>query len=145
AVYSSVEEAARDTDVDFAIIATPPNARIDIVGKLAKAGKHILMEKPVARNTQEADGLVALCREAGVTLGIIFQHRMRAASQKARELVDGGTLGALGLCEISVPWWRAQSYYDEPGRGTLARDGGGVLISQAIHTIDLALSLTGPV
>lgn len=82
AVYSSVEEAARDTDVDFAIIATPPNARIDIVGKLAKAGKHILMEKPVARNTQEADGLVALCREAGVTLGIIFQHRMRAASQK---------------------------------------------------------------
>lgn len=103
------------------------------------------MEKPVARNTQEADGLVALCREAGVTLGIIFQHRMRAASQKARELVDGGTLGALGLCEISVPWWRAQSYYDEPGRGTLARDGGGVLISQAIHTIDLALSLTGPV
>ena len=144
-VYSSVEEAARDADVDFAIIATPPNARIDIVGQLAKAGKHILMEKPVARNTQEAGGLVALCREAGVTLGIIFQHRMRAASQKARELVDGGTLGALGLCEISVPWWRAQSYYDEPGRGTLARDGGGVLISQAIHTIDLALSLTGPV
>ncbi|MGG2473850.1 Gfo/Idh/MocA family protein, partial [Rhizobium sp. BR5] len=74
---------------------------------------------------------------AGITLGIIFQHRMRAASQKARELVDSGTLGALGLCEISVPWWRAQSYYDEPGRGTLARDGGGVLISQAIHTIDL--------
>lgn len=108
-VYSSVEEAARDADVDFAIIATPPNARIDIVGQLAKAGRHILMEKPVARNTQEANGLVALCRDAGVTLGIIFQHRMRAASQKARELVDGGTLGALGLCEISVPWWRAQS------------------------------------
>ena len=145
AVYSSVEEAARDADVDFAIIATPPNARIDIVGQLAKAGKHILMEKPIARNTQEAEGLVALCRDAGVTLGIIFQHRMRAASQKARELVDDGTLGALGLCEISVPWWRAQSYYDEPGRGTLARDGGGVLISQAIHTIDLALSLAGPV
>lgn len=88
AVYSSVEEATRDADVDFAIIATPPNARIDIVGQLAKTGKHILMEKPVARNTQEAEGLVALCRDAGVTLGIIFQHRMRAASQKARELVD---------------------------------------------------------
>ncbi len=57
----------------------------------------------------------------------------------------GGTLGRLGLAEIAVPWWRDQSYYDEPGRGTYARDGGGVLISQAIHTIDLALSLTGPV
>ncbi len=144
-VYSSVEAAAHDKDVDFAIIATPPNARLDIVEAFARAGKHILMEKPVARNTDEAERLVALCRDASITLGIIFQHRMRAASQKARELVDGGTLGELGLCEISVPWWRAQSYYDEPGRGTLARDGGGVLISQAIHTIDLALSLTGPV
>ncbi|NSZ65258.1 Gfo/Idh/MocA family oxidoreductase [Agrobacterium tumefaciens] len=145
AVYASIEEAARDGDVDFAIIATPPNARADIVGPLVKAGKHILLEKPVARNTQEASDLVALCRNAGVTLGIIFQHRMRAASQKARELVASGRLGELGLCEISVPWWRTQAYYDEPGRGTLARDGGGVLISQAIHTIDLALSLTGPV
>lgn len=145
AVHASIEEAARDEDVDFAIIATPPNARADIVVPLAKAGKHILLEKPVARNTQEAADLVALCRDAGVTLGIIFQHRMRAASQKARELVASGTLGELGLCEISVPWWRTQAYYDEPGRGTLARDGGGVLISQAIHTIDLALSLAGPV
>ncbi|KAA3524007.1 gfo/Idh/MocA family oxidoreductase [Agrobacterium tumefaciens] len=145
AVYASIEEAARDRDVDFAIIATPPNARADIVGPLAKAGKHILLEKPVARNTREAADLVALCRDAGVTLGIIFQHRMRAASQKARKLVASGTLGELGLCEISVPWWRTQAYYDEPGRGTLARDGGGVLISQAIHTIDLALSLAGPV
>lgn len=145
AVYASIEEAARDGDVDFAIIATPPNARADIVGPLAKAGKHILLEKPVARNTREAADLVALCHDAGVTLGIIFQHRMRAASQKARELVASGTLGELGLCEISVPWWRTQAYYDEPGRGTLARDGGGVLISQAIHTIDLALSLAGPV
>ncbi|MGP4690938.1 Gfo/Idh/MocA family protein [Agrobacterium cavarae] len=144
-VYSSVEEAAHDKEVDFAIIATPPNARLDIVEAFARAGKDILMEKPVARNTDEAEHLVALCRDAGITLGIIFQHRMRAASQTARAFVDGGTLGALGLCEISVPWWRAQSYYDEPGRGTLARDGGGVLISQAIHTIDLALSLTGPV
>jgi predicted dehydrogenase len=86
-----------------------------------------------------------MCERAGVTLGVVFQHRMRAASRKAAELVASGDLGALGLVEIAVPWWREQSYYDEPGRGTYARDGGGVLISQAIHTIDLALSLTGPV
>jgi predicted dehydrogenase len=70
---------------------------------------------------------------------------MRAASLKAAELVASGSLGALGLVEITVPWWRDQSYYDAPGRGTYARDGGGVMISQAIHTIDLALSLAGPV
>lgn len=143
--YSSLDEALSDQNVDFAIVATPPDSRIDVVGKLVTAGKHILMEKPVARSTQEAARLTSQCREAGITLGIIFQHRMRAASQKARALVDGGTLGSLGLCEISVPWWRPQTYYDEPGRGTFARDGGGVLISQAIHTVDLALSLAGPV
>ncbi|MGQ2917871.1 Gfo/Idh/MocA family protein [Rhizobium oryzihabitans] len=145
AVYRSIEEVADDPEVDFAIVATPPNARASVVQPLVRAGKHILLEKPVARGTVEADELVAFCRRAGVTLGIVFQHRMRAASRKAKELVASGTLGALGVCEISVPWWRTQAYYDEPGRGTRERDGGGVLISQAIHTIDLALSLAGPV
>ncbi|NTE88237.1 Gfo/Idh/MocA family protein [Agrobacterium rubi] len=144
-VYPSVEDAARDQDVDFAIVATPPNVRATIIEPLVEAGKHILLEKPVARDTAEARAVVDMCRRAGVTLGIIFQHRMRDASRKAQELVTSARLGTLGLCEISVPWWRPQSYYDEPGRGTLARDGGGVLISQAIHTIDLALSLSGPV
>lgn len=138
-------EAVAAQPADIAIVVTPPNARATLIKPLVKAGKHILLEKPVARNTREALDVVDLCREAGVQLGIVFQHRMRAASQKAAELVASGTLGALGVCEITVPWWRDQSYYDEPGRGTYDRDGGGVLISQDIHTIDLALSLTGPV
>jgi hypothetical protein len=99
----------------------------------------------VGRTLAEAEEVVAICEAAGVPLGVVFQHRMREASQAAHALVQGGSLGALGLAEISVPWWREQAYYDEPGRGTYARDGGGVLISQAIHTIDLALTLTGPV
>ncbi|MCZ7488799.1 Gfo/Idh/MocA family oxidoreductase [Rhizobium rhizogenes] len=144
-VYRSVEDVAADPGVDFAIVVTPPNARASVVEPLARAGKHVLLEKPVARNTAEASALVAFCRSAGISLGIVFQHRMRAASLKAKELVASGALGALGVCEISVPWWRAQAYYDEPGRGTRERDGGGVLISQAIHTIDLALSFAGPV
>lgn len=138
-------EAVAAQPADIAIVVTPPNARTALIRPLVEAGKHILLEKPVARNTQEALEVVDLCHQAGVQLGIVFQHRMRAASQKAAELVAGDSLGNLGACEIAVPWWRDQSYYDEPGRGTYARDGGGVLISQAIHTIDLALSLTGPV
>jgi len=144
-VYTDVAAVAADPKVTAAIVITPPNVRAEVIGPLVAAGKHILLEKPVARDTEEAAQVVALCQEAGVTLGIVFQHRMRAASQKAAELVASGALGALGLAEIAVPWWRDQLYYDEPGRGTYKRDGGGVLISQAIHTIDLALGLTGPV
>lgn len=143
--YIDVSAIAADPDIDFVIIVTPPNARLDLIEPLAKAGKPILLEKPVARDGKEAELVVKLCEEAGVKLGIVFQHRMREASKKAAELVASGSLGAFGLAEINVPWWREQAYYDEPGRGTYARDGGGVLISQAIHTLDLALSLTGPV
>lgn len=144
-VYDSIDAVAADPAVDFVIVITPPDARAAIVRPLAAAGKHVLLEKPMGRSGTEAREVVRLCREAGVTLGVVFQHRMRAASCKAAQMVASGDLGALGLVEIAVPWWREQSYYDEPGRGTYARDGGGVLISQAIHTIDLALSLAGPV
>lgn len=144
-VYDSLEAVADDPEVDFAIVLTPPNARLEIIKVLVSAGKHILLEKPVGRTATEAHAVVRLCREAGVTLGIVFQHRLRESSQKAAQMIAHSGLGALGLVEISVPWWRDQSYYNEMGRGTYERDGGGVLISQAIHTIDLALSLAGPV
>ncbi|WP_233491774.1 Gfo/Idh/MocA family protein [Nioella nitratireducens] len=144
-VYPDIAAIAADPEVDAVVIATPPDARAALVRPLAEAGKHILLEKPVGRISAEAEEVVRICEDAGVRLGIFFQHRMRAASLKAAGLVTSGTLGALGLVEITVPWWREQAYYDEPGRGTYARDGGGVLISQAIHTIDLALSLAGPV
>lgn len=143
--YGDIAEIAADREVDFAIIATPPNARLDLVQPLSQAGIHILMEKPVERTSQAASDIVAMCEANGVTLGIVFQQRMRAAAQRLREMLSEGRLGDLGLVEITVPWWRDQAYYDEPGRGTYARDGGGVLISQAIHTLDMALSLAGPV
>ncbi len=144
-IYATVQEIADDPDIDFVILATPPNARGEIVQTLAKAGKHILMEKPIERTAQAAEEIVSCCEAAGVKLGIVFQHRMRASAAKLKALLEAGELGELAVVEILVPWWREQAYYDEPGRGTYARDGGGVLISQAIHTLDLALTLTGPV
>lgn len=143
-VYDDTEAVALDHELDFVIIATPPNARLGIIQPLSDACLHILLEKPIARNLEEAVAIVQLCETAGVKLGLVLQHRMREASLKAAELIAEGELGALGMVEINVPWWREQAYYDEPGRGTLERDGGGVLISQAIHTIDLALSLSMP-
>lgn len=82
-VYDSLEAVADDPEVDFAIVLTPPNARLEIIKVLATAGKHILLEKPVGRTANEARAVVRLCREAGVTLGIVFQHRLRESSRMA--------------------------------------------------------------
>jgi len=142
-IAKSVQQIADDPDVDFAIVTTPPNARREIVECLAAAGKPILMEKPVERSLSAATDLVDLCEELDVPLGIVLQHRARPIVHALRQKMDA--LGALIAVEVAVPWWRPQAYYDETGRGSYARDGGGVLISQAIHTLDLMLSLTGPV
>lgn len=131
------------SDVDFVILATPPNARADIVAALAEAGKPILMEKPVERTLENATAIVKTCEAAAVPLGIVLQNRARPSVVDLRQIMP--SLGALRAVEVNVPWWRPQSYYDEPGRGSYSRDGGGVLISQSIHTLDLMLSLTGPV
>ena len=143
AVAADTVEDIADSNVDFVILATPPNARSEAVRILAQAGKPILMEKPVERTLAGATALVEICEETGVPLGIVLQHRMRPVVAELHRVTP--TLGSLRAVEVNVPWWRPQSYYDEPGRGSYARDGGGVLISQAIHTLDLMLSLTGPV
>lgn len=143
--FASVDDIAADENVDFVILATPPDARMDIVKALAAAGKPILMEKPIERDLAAATALVELCEAASVPLGIVFQHRAREASIALKETLATGTLGDIATVEVRVPWWRDQSYYDAPGRGTYARDGGGVMISQAIHTLDLLLWLLGPI
>ena len=142
----SYEAMLADPAVDAILVLTPPNAREDIVAAAAQAGKHVLMEKPVERSTDAALRIVETCEREGVTLGIIFQHRFRAASKALAEKVASGELGPLQAAHLVVPWWRPQQgYYDRPGRGSFAQDGGGVLITQAIHSLDLMLSLTGPV
>ena len=110
----------------------------------AAAGKHILLEKPLEADTRRADALVDVCARNGVTLGVVLQHRFRSGASALAACIAGDRLGEIAAASVAVPWWRPQSYYDEPGRGTLARDGGGVLLTQAIHTLDLFLSLVPP-
>lgn len=140
---ASIDDIAGDPQIDFIILATPPNARLAFIKACANAGKPVLMEKPVERDLKRAAELVELCEAANLPLGIVLQHRARPIVAELKQLLP--RLGQLHAVEINVPWWRPQSYYDVPGRGTLERDGGGVLISQAIHTLDLALHLAGPV
>jgi predicted dehydrogenase len=124
-------------------VLTPPNTHLELVQRLARAGKHMLVEKPLEIDLARAQNLVQVCEKQGVMLAVMLQHRLRQAATHLRALLNAGDLGQLVSASASVRWWRPQSYYDEPGRGTLARDGGGVLITQAIHTLDLLLDYTG--
>ena len=134
-----------DRSITAVGILTPPNTHLDLVRRAAAAGKHILLEKPLEIDTPRAEQLVADAEAAGVTLAVMLQHRFRPAGERLQALLDEGRLGRIINCSTSIRLWRPQSYYDEPGRGTRARDGGGVLLTQGIHTLDLMLSLAGPV
>ncbi len=138
-----LETILDDESIDAVAVLTPPHTHLEIVGRCAAAGKHVLLEKPLEITTARAGALVAACRAAGVTLGIVLQHRHKPAVQRLGQFMREGELGALVGASASVRLWRPQSYYDDPGRGTRARDGGGVLITQAIHTLDVLLSLAG--
>ena len=111
--YTDVAEALANSP-DMAILITPPNARADYVGALAEARVPTLMEKPVERTLDAAQSIADTYAGAGVTAGVCFQHRTRAASQAVKAKLSAGDLGDIVHVEIRVPWWRDQAYYDEP-------------------------------
>jgi len=141
----SLSGIIEDRSITAVAVLTPPNTHLEIATELAKADKHILLEKPLDISTARAEQLVAACRDAGVTLGVVLQHRFKPAAERLAAILRAGALGEIVNCSTSIRLWRPQSYYDEPGRGTKARDGGGVLMTQGIHTLDLMLSLAGPI
>lgn len=141
----SLDAILDDRTVDAVLVLTPANTHLEIVRRCADAGKHVLLEKPIEITSARAEAVVAVCRAAGVTLGIVLQHRFRPAATTLAGEIASGALGEIVGCSTVIRLWRPQSYYDEPGRGSFARDGGGVLISQGIHTLDLMLSLAGPI
>ena len=138
-VCDSLDAILGDRSVDAVLIFTPPNTHLELVEKFAAAGKHVLLEKPVETTTERAERLVRAARK--VKLGVVLQHRFRPGAEKLRQMLP--ELGQLVSASAAIPNWRPQSYYDQPGRGTKARDGGGVLLTQGIHTLDLFLSFAG--
>lgn len=139
----SVDAILGDRSVNAVVLLTPPNTHLDLVRACAAAGKHVLVEKPVEIAVARAEAAVAACREAGVVFGVVLQHRFRPSSERLAAIVAAGGLGAIVGAAADVGNWRPQSYYDTPGRGTYARDGGGVLLTQAIHTLDVLISVAG--
>ncbi|MHA6641153.1 Gfo/Idh/MocA family protein [Mesorhizobium sp. A623] len=144
-VTTDIAAAIADPEVQAVLVLTPANAHLEIAEAALAAGKHVLVEKPLETTLARAENLVALARKTGLLLGVVLQHRFRPASLRLREILAAGAIGTVEAASLRVPWWRPQAYYDAAGRGSFARDGGGVLLSQAIHVIDLFRSLLGEV
>lgn len=141
----SLQAIIDDESISAVLLLTPPNARLEIVKALCDHQKHILMEKPLERSMGNALAIASQCEHSDARVGVVFQNRFREGALRLADCVASDELGHLHSVQVAVPWWRDQSYYDEPLRGSYERDGGGVLISQAIHTLDLMLHLIGPV
>ena len=126
-------------------ICTPSGLHAEQGIAAARAGKHVLVEKPIETTLEKADALIEACDRSGVKLGVIFQSRFLPAVQKIKRAIDEGRLGRLMIGDAYVKWYRAPEYYADSWHGTMALDGGGALINQAIHTVDLLRWMMGPV
>jgi predicted dehydrogenase len=141
--HADYAEALARPDVNVVAICTPQDLHAPITLAAAQAGKHVLCEKPMARNAVECDAMLAACAQAGVTLGVIFQSRFDPLVRRCRELLQSGRLGRLVWANARTLWYRDAAYFQSaPWRGQ-ASQGGGVLINQAIHDIDLLIWLAG--
>jgi UDP-N-acetyl-2-amino-2-deoxyglucuronate dehydrogenase len=128
---------ARD-DIDIVTLATPSGLHCEAAVKAARAGKHCIVEKPMDIRLQRIDEMIAAHREADTVLGGIFNTRYSEAAQLLKRTVEAGRFGRLTFASAVGPWWRDQSYYDSSSwKGTWALDGGGALMNQGIHSIDL--------
>ncbi len=133
-------------DVHVLIITTPSGAHLEPAIAAAKAGKHVVVEKPLEITSERCDQIIRECDRHGVKLCTIFPSRFGDANRTLKQTIDAGRFGRMTLGETTCKWWRPQSYYDEGGwKGTKALDGGGALMNQAIHNVDLLLWMMGPV
>jgi UDP-N-acetyl-2-amino-2-deoxyglucuronate dehydrogenase len=143
-VYDSGEALAARAPVDAVAVLTPHHLHLPYARAAASAGRHVLVEKAMAHTLAAADQLIEVCRVRGVTLAGIFQNRFTPAAHCLREAVTGGSLGRVFLASVTVKEQRAPRYFlDSPWRGRKAEAGGGVLMIQAIHMIDLLLWVLG--
>lgn len=144
--YSDYEQLLSQSDIDVVSICTPSSLHHEQTILAARAGKHVICEKPLAIKLEHALEMVDECERQGVRLATVFPRRMSPAARYAKRLIDEGRLGQLSLCSGHAKFYRDQAYYDSAGwRGTWAWDGGGSMMNQGIHTVDMLQWLAGPV
>lgn len=144
-VFADVKSLLRSGVVEAALVCTPHPAHAPVVLAAAEAGVHVLCEKPISVSLDEADRMVEAAERAGIKFGVIFQRRFWPAAQRIRKAIDGGRLGKPTLGECAVRLWRSSDYFaSDPWRGKWATEGGGVLMNQAVHAVDLFQWFMGP-
>jgi UDP-N-acetyl-2-amino-2-deoxyglucuronate dehydrogenase len=142
--YTDYHQLLARPDVDAVNVCVPSGLHATVVLDVLQAGKHVLVEKPIALSLADADRMIATAREAGRSLGVVLQNRYNSPMQQVRRLLDEGGLGRLYLGNACVRWYRPQSYYEDDWHGTWAMDGGA-LMNQSIHHIDALQWFMGPV
>jgi len=144
--YRDLEAMLADPAVDVVTVGTPSGAHMEPAVAAARAGKHVVVEKPLEITLERCDRIIDACRQAGVVLSTIFPSRFHHSSVLLKRAVDQGRFGRLTVGDAYVKWYRTQEYYDGGAwRGTWELDGGGALMNQAIHSVDLLTWLMGPV
>jgi len=139
------EEVCSHPEVDFVDVCTFPDFRLQPLEVCAAHGKHIQVQKPMSINLPTARKMIETARAAKIQLGVVSQHRFDVASQFMKAALAEGRLGTLLQCDAYVKWYRSDEYYSRPVKGSWATEGGGALINQAIHQVDLLRWLAGPV
>jgi UDP-N-acetyl-2-amino-2-deoxyglucuronate dehydrogenase len=146
ATYPHLAKMLSEEDIDVVTICTASGLHGAQAEEAMSAGKHVIVEKPLEITLPAIDHLLQVQRNSGVKLAVISQHRYDAAARRVHELIASGAFGTLVLANAHVLWWRSQEYYDSGDwRGSWALDGGGVLMNQSIHSIDLLQWFMGPV
>ena len=144
--YSGLPQFLNDPAIDIVTICTPSGHHMEAAVAAAKAGKHVIVEKPLEVTLTRCDKIINACRKNNVVLSTIFPSRFHSSSMALKKAIDQGRFGRLTLGDAYVKWFRTQEYYDSgQWRGTWALDGGGALMNQAIHSVDLLTWLMGPV
>jgi UDP-N-acetyl-2-amino-2-deoxyglucuronate dehydrogenase len=144
--YHDLDEMLADRNVHIVTIGTPSGAHMEPAVAAAKAGKHVIVEKPLEITLERCDAIIAACRERKVKLSTIFPSRFHDSSMEMKRAIEEKRFGKLTLGDAYVKWYRTQQYYDSgKWRGTWELDGGGALMNQAVHSVDLLTWLMGPV
>lgn len=143
-IEPDLESLLNRDDVDVVCITTPTGNHAEIAIPAFQAGKHVLCEKPLDINLERIDRMLAAARENDRILASVFQSRFGAGAKTLKNAVEQGRFGQLTVCNVKTKWWRSQEYYDGGGwRGTWEMDGGGALMNQGIHGVDLLQWLVG--
>lgn len=142
--YKDFGEMLLDPEIDAVCICTPSGFHAENALKALKAGKNVVLEKPMALNTEDADKIIAACNETGKKLTVICQLRFSDDILKVKQLIKDNAFGKIVMCNLSMKYWRDEEYYSSsPWKGTKKFDGGGALMNQGIHGIDLLLYVMG--